>query len=125
MLRELSMVEQRYQAVREVIDTGATITEVAQRYGVARSTLHLWLNHYAEGGLGALATKSSKPDSCPHQMDPVIEARLVVLRRGHPRWGPRTLWSKLLEEFDPAPSRSAIYRALVRHQLIVPEKQTH
>jgi transposase InsO family protein len=123
MLRELSMVEQRYQAVREVIDTGATITEVAQRYGVARSTLHLWLNHYAEGGLGALATKSSKPDSCPHQMDPVIEARLVVLRRGHPRWGPRTLWSKLREEFDPAPSRSAIYRALVRHQLIVPEKR--
>ena len=33
MLRELSMVEQRYQAVREVLDTGATITDVAARYG--------------------------------------------------------------------------------------------
>jgi hypothetical protein len=29
MLVELSMVEQRYQAVREVLDSGATITEVA------------------------------------------------------------------------------------------------
>ena len=120
MLRELSMVEQRYQAVREVLDTGATITDVALRYGVDRTTLHRWLSRYANGGLATLATKSSKPDTCPHQMDPVIEARLVVLRRSHPRWGPRTLASKLRLEFDPAPSRSAIYRALVRHQLIVP-----
>ena len=123
MLRELSMVEQRYQAVREVIDTGATITEVAARFGVARSTLHLWLNRYAEGGLGALTATSSKPNTCPHQMDPAIEARLIVLRRSHSSWGPRTLATKLREEFDPSPSRSAIYRALVRHQLIVPEKR--
>ncbi len=120
MLRELSMVEQRYQAVREVLDTGATITDVAARYGVDRTTLHHWLRRYANGGLEALATKSSRPDTCPHQIDPVIEARVVVLRRSHPRWGPRTLASKLRLEFDPAPSRSAIYRALVRHQLIVP-----
>lgn len=120
MLRVLSMVEQRYQAVREVLDTGATITDVAARYGVDRTTLHRWLTRYANGGLEALATKSSKPDTCPHQMDPVVEARLVVLRRAHPRWGPRTLASKLRGEFDPAPSRSAIYRALVRHRLIVP-----
>lgn len=117
------MVEQRYQAVREVIDSGDSITEIAARFGVARSTLHLWLNRYAEGGLGALESKSCKPDTCPHQMDPVIEARLIVLRRSHPRWGPRTLATKLRDEFENAPSRSAIYRALVRHQLIVPEKR--
>ena len=42
------------------------------------------------------------------------------MRRSHPGWGPRTLRTKLREEFDPAPSRAAIYRALVRHQLIIP-----
>jgi transposase InsO family protein len=52
-------------------------------------------------------------------MDPVIEARLVVLRRSHPRWGSRTLTTKLRGEFDKAPSRAALYRALVRHQLII------
>jgi transposase-like protein len=51
MLVELSMVEQRYQAVREVLDTGATITDVAARYGVDRRTLHHWLTRYANGGL--------------------------------------------------------------------------
>jgi transposase-like protein len=42
MLVELSMVEQRYDAVQEVLD-GATITDVATRYGVDRRTLHRWL----------------------------------------------------------------------------------
>jgi transposase-like protein len=39
------MVEQRYQADREVLDSGATITEVAKHYGVDRRTLHRWLTH--------------------------------------------------------------------------------
>jgi len=33
MLVELSMVEQRYPAVREVLIAGAKISEVATRYG--------------------------------------------------------------------------------------------
>lgn len=115
------MVEQRYQAVREVLDAGATITEVAKHYGVDRRTLHRWLTRYANGDLKALVTQSTRPDTCPHQMDPAIEARLVERRRTHPTWGPRTLATKLRAEFGSrAPSRAAIYRALVRHQLIVP-----
>jgi hypothetical protein len=38
-LAELSMLEQRYLAVREVLDTGATVSDVASRYGVDRRTL--------------------------------------------------------------------------------------
>lgn len=53
-------------------------------------------------------------------MEAVLEERLMVLRRSHPRWGPRTLASKRRDEFEKAPSRAAIYRALVRHQLIIP-----
>jgi transposase InsO family protein len=121
MLIELSMVEQRYLAVREVLDTGATIVQVATQYGVDRRTLHRWLTRYANGGLEALADRSSRPDTSPTQMDPRIEARLVMMRRLHPGWGPRTLRTKLVNEFgERAPSRSAVYRALVRHQLIVP-----
>jgi transposase InsO family protein len=121
MLTEQSMVEQRYLAVREALDSGATITQVAAQYGVDRRTLHRWLTRYANGGLEALADRSSRPDTSPTQMDPRIEARLVMMRRQHSGWGPRTLRTKLVNEFgERAPSRSAVYRALVRHQLIVP-----
>jgi transposase InsO family protein len=123
MLQELSMVEQRYLAVREVLDSGAGINDVATRYGVNRKTLYRWLVLYANDGLGALTDRSSKPDRCPHQISAEVEARIVSLRRAHPGWGPRTLLNKLRRELDETPSRSAIYRALVRHGLIEPRKR--
>ena len=81
MLVELGLVEQRYQAVLDVLNDGATVTDVARRNGVARQTVHEWLRKYAAQGLAALVDHSSTPLSCPHQMDPVIEARIVELRR--------------------------------------------
>ena len=120
MLVELSMVEQRYDAVKEVLD-GASVTDVATRYGVDRRTLHRWLVRYANEGLAALADRSSRPDRCPHQMAPEVEARIVELRRSHPGWGPRTILNKLRRDLDAPPSRSAIYRCLVRHRLIQPK----
>ncbi len=120
MLTELSVVEQRYLAVREALD-GAKISDVAIRYGVDRRTVHRWLLRYANEGLGALADRSSRPDRCPHQTPPEVEARIVSLRESHPGWGPRTILSKLRRELDEPPSRSAIYRTLVRHRLISPK----
>ena len=121
MLVELGLVEQRYAAVREVLD-GASVTDVARRYGVARQTVHAWLRRYAAGGLAGLADRSSRPVSCPHQMPAEVEARIVALRRAHPGWGPRTIGHQLGREgLVVVPGRSSIYRALVRHGLVVPQ----
>ncbi|HSL26532.1 MAG TPA: IS481 family transposase [Acidimicrobiia bacterium] len=117
MLQELSVVEQRYLAVREVLE-GARVTDVATRYGVDRRTVHRWLVRYATEGLGALSDRSSRPDRCPHQIAPEVEARIVALRRTHPGWGPRTILTKLRRELEQPPSRSSIYRCLLRHRLI-------
>ena len=54
MLTELGAVEQRYRAVLEVLEEGASVTEVARRYGVVRQTVHTWLRRYAEDGLAGL-----------------------------------------------------------------------
>ena len=124
MLAELGVVEQRYRAVLEVLD-GATVTDVALRYGVVRQTVHEWLRRYAnEGGLGGLADRSSRPDSCPHQMPPPVEAMVVALRRAHPGWGPdRIRWQLARDGVEPVPGRSSVYRALVRHGLVEAAKR--
>lgn len=123
MLVELGVVEQRYQAVLEVLQ-GATVTDVARRYGVARQTVHVWLRRYADRGLAGLVDRSSKPDTCPHQTPVEIEARIVEMRRAHPGWGPRTIGYHLEREgVVPVPSRSSIYRALVRHNLVDPQRR--
>ena len=123
MLVELGVVEQRYQAVLEVLG-GATVTDVARRYGVARQTVHGWLRRYASQGLAGLVDRSSKPASCPHQIPAEVEARIVEMRRAHPGWGPRTIGYHLEREgMDPVPSRSSIYRALLRHNLVDPQQR--
>jgi transposase-like protein len=58
-LVDLSMLEQRYLAVREVLDTGAAVTDVATGHGVDRRTLHRWLVRYANDGTRALAEKTA------------------------------------------------------------------
>jgi len=55
-------------------------------------------------------------------MPPVVEARIVELRRTNPGWGPRTILFRLeAERVVPLPGRSSVYRCLVRHGLIEPE----
>lgn len=121
MLVELGLVEQRYQAVLEVLN-GVPVTEVARRYGVTRQTVHLWLRRYGGEGLQGLVDRSSKPLSCPHQTPAEIELRITELRRAHPSWGPRTIGYHLEKEgVRPVPSRSAIYRTLVRYRLLDPK----
>jgi transposase InsO family protein len=119
---ELGLVEQRYKAVLEVLEGVSSVTDVARRYGVGRQTVHKWLTRYASQGLAGLVDRSSKPDTCPHQMPPQVEAKVLEMRRVHSQWGPRTILNRLTRAgVKPLPSRSAVYRCLVRHLLIDPK----
>jgi transposase InsO family protein len=119
VLVELSVMEQRYQAVLAVIQDGWKVTEVAERLGVSRQSVHNWIARYEAGGLAALADRSHRPASCPHQTPGEIEALICELRREHPGWGPRRIEHQLgRADIEPVPSRSAIYRCLKRHGLI-------
>lgn len=113
------MAEQRYEAVRAVIADGETVTDAAARFGVTRKTLHGWLGRYEAGGLEALADRSHRPRSCPHQMPALVEVALVELRLARPSWGPRRLAFELAK-LGLEVSESAAYRALTRLNLIDP-----
>lgn len=118
MLVELSVVEQRYHAVMEVLD-GAQVSEVAARYGVSRKTVYAWAGRYREQGLPGLVDRSHRPVSHPWRLGAEVEALLVQLRIAHPRWGPRRLVHELGRAgVEPVPSRSTVYRVLVRHSLV-------
>jgi len=121
MLVELRVGEQRYRAVWEVLD-GASVTEVARRFKVSRQSVHTWLRRYAaDGGLGGLGDRSSRPLGCPHQMSAVVEAKIVEIRRAHPAWGADRIGYQLGRDgVSPVPGRTSIYRALVRNGLVSP-----
>jgi transposase len=50
-MRELSVAEQRYQAVLAVISDGLSVSQAAQKVGVSRQTLHSGLSRYEQAGL--------------------------------------------------------------------------
>ena len=50
MLLELTVAEQRFNAVMEVLRDGLTVIEVAERYGVSRQAVHGWLRRYSARG---------------------------------------------------------------------------
>jgi transposase-like protein len=57
VLVELSVMEQRYQAVLAVVQDGWKVTEVAARLGVSRQSVHAWIVRYEAGGLAALVDR--------------------------------------------------------------------
>jgi transposase len=123
VLVELSVMEQRYHAVMEVV-SGAPVSEVARRYGVSRQTVHGWLGRYEHDGVTGLADHSHRPAHQPRQLDADIEALICQWRGTHPRWGPRRLLFELGKaRVSPLPSRSTIYRVLVRHGLVPARKR--
>lgn len=115
------MTEQRYKAVLAVIAEGRTVTQVARDWDVARQTVHVWLERYEADGLEGLSNRSHRPGHCPHQMPAAVEAQLLEMRRSKPYWGARRLALELARKgIQPAPSKSAIYRSLVRAGVIDP-----
>lgn len=118
-MRELSVAEQRYQAVLAVVSDGETVTDVAARFGVRRQTVHDWLAKYEAGGLENLGDRSHRTRSCPHQMSADVEVAIATMRHAHPSWGPRRLSFELAKKGIKV-SESAAYRALGRLNLIDP-----
>lgn len=75
------------------------------------------MSKYATHGLAGLGDGSAKSQSCPPQMTPEVEARVVTIRRAHPGWGQRTIQHQLGQEgISPVPTLSSIYRCRVRQR---------
>jgi transposase InsO family protein len=112
-------MEQRYRAVLEVVSSLLPVTEVAERYGVSRQTVYAWVARYEAEGLPRLVDRSHRPRHHPWQLDPEVAALICQLRRDHPRWGPRRLRYELgVRGVAVLPSRSTVYRVLVREHLV-------
>jgi transposase InsO family protein len=122
MLWELSVTEQRYRAVLEVM-AGVPVTEVADRYGVSRQSVHAWLGRYRDEGPPGLMDRSHKVRAHPWQIPAELEAAVCELRRAHRKWGPKRLVFEMGRRGHGVVTRSTVYRVLIRNQLIEPRSR--
>jgi transposase InsO family protein len=122
MLSELSVTEQRYRAVLEVM-AGVPVTEVAGRYGVSRQSVHAWLARYRDEGPPGLEDRSHKVHAHPWQIPAELESAVCELRRAHRKWGPKRLVFEMGRRGHGVVTRSTVYRVLIRNQLIEPRSR--
>ena len=83
MLWELSVTEQRYRAVLEVM-AGVPVTKVADRYGVSRQSVHAWL-HYRQEEITRLEDRSHRVGEHPWRISAEVVETICELRRAHVR----------------------------------------
>ena|ERR1035437_7058979 len=122
VLVQLSVVEQRLDAVRAVL-AGATATEGG---GLCRGVpaVCAYLDRPLCGRwVGGPGGPFPPPASCPHQVSTVVEIKVAEMRREHPRWGSKRIRMELLRKPVAGvvvPSTATINRILTRPGLVQP-----
>ena len=107
-------------------DTGEhSMTELCQRYEIARETGYVWLRRYREAGVPGLLERSRAAHRHSNQMPEELERMVLELREAHMTWGPRKL-KRVLERDEPRrgwPATSTIGALLKREGLVVARKK--
>ena len=102
-----------------------SMTELCQRYEVARETGYVWLRRYRQAGATGLLERPRAAHRHNNQTPEDLEQLVLELRQAHMRWGPRKLkW--VLERDQPWrvwPATSTIGALLKREGLVVARKK--
>ena len=121
----VSVSEQRQQFLEDYLLNYYSISELAERFSISRTTAHKWINRFNQHGQEGYKELSRRPHTCPWQTNQAIVEELVKLRKAHPRWGPRKLLN-LLQRRDPKlnlPSAATAARILARNGLVKPRRR--
>jgi transposase InsO family protein len=118
-------MEEKLRFVFEYEQGHRSMTELCQRYEIARETGYVWVRRYRERGLGGLVERSRAAWRHGNQTAAEIEQMVLELRQAHMRWGPRKLkW--ILERDEPGrvwPAASTIGTLLKREGLVMAQRK--
>jgi putative transposase len=122
--REMSPMDQRLQLVTDYHSGFFTVTELAEQYGISRKTAYKWIERDAKAEATSVGVmeRSRRPHHSPTATDAEVVARLLALRKRHPRWGARKLLAVGARRDPDAawPRRSTVCDLLKRAGLVTP-----
>jgi transposase InsO family protein len=117
--RTVSVMDQRREFVRLVMQEGVNKRELCRRFGISPDTGYRWLARHLTGD-AELADRSRRPYSSPWRCTAVIEAGVLALRDAHPAWGARKIAWCLEREGTQPPAVSTVHEILRRHGRVQP-----
>ena len=109
--KDTTTVEQKVEFICEWLSGKYTISELCSFYGISRLTAYILINRYEKSGIEGLLEKSRAPRSIPNKTKPNIEAKILSLKKKHPRWGAKKLHRLLFNYFteNEIPSKLCVY----------------
>src|SRR5260370_34734741 len=120
-----SVMEEKLRFVLQYDSGEHSMTELCQRFEIARETGYVWLRRYRQGGVVGLVERSRAAHRHGNQTPEAIERLVLELRQAHMRWGPRKL-QRILQRDEPGrtwPAVSTIGALLKRAGLVVARKK--
>src|SRR5258708_20372065 len=99
-----SVMEEKLRFVFEYELDERSMTELCQRYEIARETGYVWLRRYRQAGAVGLTEHSRATHRHSNQTPENLEQLVLELRQAHMRWGPRKL-KRVLERDAPGRAR--------------------
>ncbi len=92
--RGVTVSEQRLRFPEDYQLSYYSVTELAERFGISKTTAHTppghqgkWIHRFKKHGQAGFHEHSRRPHSCPWQTDAAIVEELVALRKSYPACG--------------------------------------
>ena len=121
---QTSPMDQRTKFIADYLRECFSITELCERYGVARKTGYKLIDRYLRYGPAGLEERSRKPHHSPNETDPEIVAALLEARRRHNSWGAKKLL-RIVHRRHPRwelPGRSTVCDILRRAGMVAKKR---
>jgi putative transposase len=122
---QTSPMDQRTKFIADYLRECFSITELCERYGVARKSGYKLIDRYLRYGPAGLEERSRKPHHSPNETDPEIVVALLEVRRRHPSWGAKKLLRVVHRRHLrwALPGRSTVCDILSRHGMVAKKRQ--
>lgn len=113
-------MSERVKFIATYLEYEVCFTDLCRDFGISRKTGYKWVRRYEAAGASALTDRSRAPHDHPNAVDEDVVEAIVVLRRKHPRWGPRKLRVVLARKWarEEVPAASTIGDILKRNGLV-------
>lgn len=104
---------------------GANVSQLCERFGIARKTGYKWLNRYRQSGMEGLSDRPRTPHSFRSPTHNDVENIVLEIRDQHPAWGGRKIRARMQHlGFEHVPAASTMTQILRRHGKLSTTKKT-
>lgn len=115
--RETTFQQRKY--LFELIEESGNVSKACKQAKVSRGTYYYWKKRYEKDGIEGLREPKSRAPHDPHTIDPIIEKRIVNLKRQHPKCGKKRIAQQIWKEnnWEKVVAINTVKNVLERHGL--------